>query len=107
MACFQELETVQFIVGNSVFKCDIFAPNLVQQFNVLLPEIEKTEEDIDPSNYPSPYTAPSHDHELTLQTNLYGGMGYACEKCQEYGSTYGYHCEICQYDLHPKCTLDQ
>jgi hypothetical protein len=38
MACFQELETVQFVVANSVFKCDITAPNLVQKFNVPLPD---------------------------------------------------------------------
>jgi len=107
MVCFQEVENVQFVVGNSVFKCDVYAPNLVQQFNVPLPESEEAEEDIVPSNYPSPFTALSHEHELTLQTNLYGGMGYACEKCQKYGKTYGYHCGICQYDLHPNCALNQ
>jgi nucleoredoxin len=49
----------------------------------------------------------THEHELTLLNNLYGGMGFACEKCQEYGTGYAYHCELCQYDLHPKCALDQ
>jgi len=95
---------VQFVVGNSVFKCDITAPNLVQKFSVPIPGNDD-EEAFDPSNYPSIYTYESHEHELTLQTGLYGGIGYACEKCQEYGKNYGYHCEICQFDLHPKCAL--
>jgi len=43
MSCFQEVEGVQFIVANSVFKCDIIAPNLVQQFNVPIPEDENEE----------------------------------------------------------------
>jgi len=62
---------------------------------------------IDPTNYPSPFTVSIHEHELFLLDNLYGGLGFACEKCQEYGKGYAYHCELCQYDLHAKCALDQ
>lgn len=106
MMCFQELENIQFVVGNSLFKCDVVAPGLIQQLKVDVPE-DNDDEVIDPTNYPATYTCPSHAHELTLQTNLYGGMGFACEKCQKYGKTYGYHCDICQYDLHTQCALDQ
>jgi len=106
MSCFEELTDVQFVVGNLIFKIEVFAPALIQQFNIPLPEI-KDEEAIEPSNYPSQYTTSLHEHELNLQTNLYAGLGYICEKCQEYGSTYGYHCEACQYDLHPNCALQQ
>lgn len=97
---------------------------LIQQLKVDVPEDNDDDEVIDPTNYPATYTCPSHAHELTLQTNLYGGntfrifispdrylillgMGFACEKCQKYGKTYGYHCDICQYDLHTQCALDQ
>jgi len=108
MACFLEVIDVQFVVGNTLFKCDVSAPGLIQKFNVPLPDVPVPNEDeIDPANYPSPYTAPLHEHEMTLQQGLYGGLGYACDKCGEYGRTYGYHCDLCQYDLHPKCALDQ
>jgi len=107
MACFLEVVDVQFVVGNALFKCDVFAPGLIQKFNVPVPETPNTEEEIDASNYPSTYTLPLHEHELVLHTGLYGGMGYACEKCGEFGKGHGYHCDICQYDLHPKCALDQ
>jgi len=108
MACFLEITDVQFVVGNAVFKCKIEAPGLIQQFNVPIPDSpNKDDENIDPTNYPSPFTAPHHEHELTLTNNLYGGIGFACDKCSTFGRTYAYHCEICQYDLHPKCALDQ
>jgi len=107
MACFNEVVDVQFVVGNALFKCDIQAPGLVQKFKVPVPDTADEGEEIDPSNYPSPYTCELHEHELTLQNGLYGGMGYACDKCGEYGKKHGYHCDICQYDLHPKCALDQ
>jgi len=107
MACFEEITDVQFVVGNSIIKLEIFAPAFIQQFNVPVPDIGNDDESIDPLNYPSPLTSNLHEHELTLQTNLYAGLGYVCEKCSGLGKTYGYHCEACQYDLHPKCALEQ
>jgi len=110
--CLQEVTNVSFVVNNCVFTCDVGIPNLIQQLKVPLPDNWKLEDEskFDPSFVPATYTAPSHIHELTLQTNMYGGMGFVCENCKEDDVLclgYGYHCEICQYDLHPNCALEQ
>jgi hypothetical protein len=114
MTCLQELRNISFVVNNSVFKCDVVVPNLIQQLQVALPDgwddDENNNKNFDPSFHPSPYTVSSHEHELTLQKNLYGGLGYICDSCkngERFNRGYGYHCEICQYDLHPNCALEQ
>jgi len=96
-------------LATQFFKCEVTAPGLIQQFNVPIPEsaVLSDEATIDPSNYPSSYTTALHEHDLVLKNNLYGGMGFACDKCTSYGKTYAYHCDTCQYDLHPQCALEE
>jgi nucleoredoxin len=44
------------------------------------------------------------EHPLIKTQSLHSGI-YKCSSCQEDGSGVGYHCTVCQYDIHPECIL--
>ncbi|KAL6878463.1 hypothetical protein ACP4OV_012633 [Aristida adscensionis] len=45
-----------------------------------------------------------HDeHELVLMRR----GTYGCDGCEEMGSTWSYRCDECDFDLHPKCALEE
>ncbi|KAG6483116.1 probable nucleoredoxin 1-1 [Zingiber officinale] len=43
------------------------------------------------------------EHELVLT----GCFSYDCNGCREMGHNWSYRCEQCEFDLHPKCALNQ
>lgn len=45
------------------------------------------------------------DHELVL-TRLDSGEGYCCYECELSCERWSYHCNECNFDLHPLCALD-
>jgi len=49
---------------------------------------------------PKKVKVPDHEHELELRKSVYEGM-YGCNGCGELGTGWAYHCDECQYDLHP------
>ncbi|XP_044490323.1 probable nucleoredoxin 1 isoform X1 [Mangifera indica] len=44
-----------------------------------------------------------HEHELVLTRH----MVYICDGCDERGHTWSFYCEKCDFDLHPKCALEE
>jgi len=104
MACFQEIKDVSFVIGNCVFKLTFEVPDLFQKFNVPVSLTGAAE--FDSEKFPANIRTSSHEHELELLPKVYGGMGYGCDKCSQFGSGHVYHCDLCQYDMHPQCALD-
>jgi len=47
-----------------------------------------------------------HEHELNLVPNVYHGS-YGCDGCGTGGSGWVYHCDPCQFDLHPGCAKQE
>lgn len=45
------------------------------------------------------------EHELVL-TRLDCGEGYSCYECELLCERWSYHCNECDFDLHPLCALD-
>lgn len=45
---------------------------------------------------------PSHDHELVLTKRQF----FNCDGCSEEGRVWSYYCGECDFDLHPKCALN-
>nr|1V5N_A Chain A, PDI-like Hypothetical Protein At1g60420 [Arabidopsis thaliana] len=43
------------------------------------------------------------EHELEL-TRV---QVYTCDKCEEEGTIWSYHCDECDFDLHAKCALNE
>lgn len=43
-----------------------------------------------------------HAHPLSKRAKVYGGS-YGCDICGKGGSGYVYHCDECNYDVHPDC----
>lgn len=43
-----------------------------------------------------------HEHELVLTRSQF----YTCDACDEEGKVWAFRCEECDYDLHPKCALE-
>ncbi len=72
---------------------------------------ELLEEDLSsPSSFgahlPETIQHASHSqHELRLVGQVYQGVGFRCNKCLRIGHGPSYHCEPCQFDLHPTCAL--
>ncbi|KAK7313094.1 hypothetical protein VNO77_37494 [Canavalia gladiata] len=44
----------------------------------------------------------AHEHELLLSRRRI----YSCDGCDEEGHTWSYYCDECDFDLHPKCALE-
>eukprot|EP01126_Amoeba_proteus_P023061 TRINITY_DN2321_c0_g1_i6.p1 TRINITY_DN2321_c0_g1~~TRINITY_DN2321_c0_g1_i6.p1 ORF type:complete len:189 (-),score=15.25 TRINITY_DN2321_c0_g1_i6:59-625(-) len=57
-------------------------------------------------NFPKTITDPKHLHPLELRDSVYSGS-YGCDGCGNGGTGWVYHCEECQYDLHPSCGFSQ
>lgn len=47
-----------------------------------------------------------HEHPLNLVPTVYAGS-YGCDGCGNSGSGWVYHCDECQYDLHPACAKQE
>lgn len=55
-------------------------------------------------SWPEKVNHNSHtEHELTLTRR----MNFACDDCEEGGAGWSYYCEECDFDLHPKCALQE
>jgi len=54
---------------------------------------------------PSEVREGSHPHPLKLLPTIYKGQ-YICDKCQVRGSGQVYHCDICNFDMHPTCCVE-
>jgi len=44
-----------------------------------------------------------HEHELLLSKR----SGYNCDVCDEAGQIWSFYCEECDFDMHPKCALEE
>ncbi|KAK4376871.1 hypothetical protein RND71_003167 [Anisodus tanguticus] len=44
-----------------------------------------------------------HEHELLLTKRL----AYICDECNESGEVWSFYCEECDFDLDPKCALEE
>ncbi|KAG5522182.1 hypothetical protein RHGRI_034385 [Rhododendron griersonianum] len=44
-----------------------------------------------------------HEHELELIRR----PAFVCDGCKERGTVWSFYCEKCQFDLHPKCALEE
>ncbi|KAL3368418.1 hypothetical protein AABB24_009328 [Solanum stoloniferum] len=44
-----------------------------------------------------------HEHELLLSKH----SGYNCDVCDEAGQIWSFYCEECDFDMHPKCALEE
>ncbi|XP_028801772.1 probable nucleoredoxin 1 [Neltuma alba] len=65
-------------------------------------ELEAASEEM-AKGWPEKVTHNSHEHELVLsRCNIYN-----CDGCDEEGHTWSYCCEKCNFDLHPKCVLEE
>ncbi|GLT86453.1 hypothetical protein SLE2022_045930 [Rubroshorea leprosula] len=54
--------------------------------------------------WPEKVKHPLHDeHELTLVHR----MVYTCDGCDEEGQAWAFSCDDCDFDLHPKCALEE
>ncbi|XP_073219884.1 probable nucleoredoxin 1 [Cicer arietinum] len=64
-------------------------------------EIEAQNDDI-AKGWPEKVTHKTHEHELELTRRRV----YYCDGCSEEGHVWSYYCEECDFDLHPKCALE-
>ncbi|OIV93728.1 hypothetical protein TanjilG_16579 [Lupinus angustifolius] len=53
--------------------------------------------------WPEKVTHESHEHELVLTRRRI----YTCDGCDEEGNIWSYYCDECDFDLHPKCALEE
>lgn len=54
--------------------------------------------------WPEKVKYPLHEeHELVLTKR----QPYMCDGCDEEGQVWSFYCEECDYDLHPKCALEE
>ncbi|KAK1403317.1 putative nucleoredoxin 1 [Heracleum sosnowskyi] len=68
-----------------------------------LKEIEAEHEEM-AKGWPEKVKHTLHDeHELVLTRSQI----YICDKCDEEGHIWAYNCEECNFDLHPKCALEE
>lgn len=66
-------------------------------------EIEAEHEEM-AKGWPEKVKHTLHDeHELVLTRSRI----YICDKCDEEGHIWAYNCEECNFDLHPKCALEE
>jgi len=66
----------------------------------------KKEEDEKMKAFPKTVKDARHEHPVELVASVYRGS-YGCDGCGTSGSGWVYHCEACQYDLHPKCAKQE
>lgn len=64
-------------------------------------ELEKEYEEM-AKGCPEKVSHESHEHELTLSRRRM----YTCDGCDEEGIAWSYYCDECDFDLHPKCALE-
>ncbi|EEF37007.1 nucleoredoxin, putative [Ricinus communis] len=68
-----------------------------------LKEIEAKYEDM-AKGWPEKVNHALHEeHELVLSRR----MNFICDGCNEGGNIWSFHCEECDFDLHPKCALKE
>ncbi|KAF7829355.1 putative nucleoredoxin 1 [Senna tora] len=65
-------------------------------------EIEAATEEM-AKGWPEKVTHGSHEHELVLTRRRI----YNCDGCDEEGHAWSYYCDDCDFDLHPKCALEE
>ncbi|XP_028801769.1 probable nucleoredoxin 1 isoform X1 [Neltuma alba] len=65
-------------------------------------ELEATSEEMS-KGWPEKVAHKSHEHELVLTRR---GI-YICDGCDEEGHAWSYYCSDCDFDLHPKCALEE
>ncbi|KAH6805225.1 DC1 domain-containing protein [Perilla frutescens var. frutescens] len=66
-----------------------------------LKEIEASYEKM-AEGWPEKVKHATHDHELVLTKRQF----FTCDGCNEEGRVWSYYCDECDFDLHPKCALD-
>ncbi|KAJ7953612.1 Thioredoxin, nucleoredoxin [Quillaja saponaria] len=66
-----------------------------------LKEIEAGYEEM-AKRWPEKVKLTIHEHELVLTRRRL----YYCDRCEEEGYTWSYYCSDCDFDLHPKCALE-
>lgn len=64
-------------------------------------ELEAAQEEI-AKGWPEKVTHETHEHELVLTRRRV----YYCDGCNEEGHIWSYYCRDCDFDLHPKCVLE-
>ncbi|KAJ1408966.1 Thioredoxin-like fold [Sesbania bispinosa] len=64
-------------------------------------EIEAENEET-AKGWPEKVIHETHKHELTLTRRRV----YYCDGCEDQGHIWSYYCEECDFDLHPKCALE-
>jgi len=58
------------------------------------------------AKYPKTLKDQRHlQHELSLTPTIYDSGFYRCNSCLKVGSGWVYHCNSCDYDLHPTCAI--
>jgi len=67
-----------------------------------LKELEAQLEEI-AKGWPKKLKHPSHEHELELTRRV----RYGCDGCDEPGEVWAFHCKDCDFDLHPKCAMEE
>lgn len=67
-----------------------------------LKEIEGKYDDM-AKDWPKKVTHELHEHELALTRREV----YICDGCDEDGKIWSFVCEECEFDLHPKCALEE
>ncbi|XP_054823481.1 probable nucleoredoxin 1 [Prosopis cineraria] len=65
-------------------------------------ELEAASEEM-AKGWPEKVTHKSHDHELVLTRRRI----YYCDGCGEEGHSWSFYCDQCDFDLHPKCALEE
>ncbi|XP_024543006.1 probable nucleoredoxin 1 [Selaginella moellendorffii] len=65
-------------------------------------DLEKVE-DQNASKLPVELKDGAHEHVLLLVKDPYDNAMFTCDKCQEDGCGWCYHCKECSYDLHLDC----
>lgn len=64
-------------------------------------ELEAAQEEI-AKGWPEKVTHETHEHELVLTRRRV----YYCDGCNGEGHIWSYYCKDCDFDLHPKCVLE-
>ncbi|XWS63666.1 hypothetical protein CRYUN_Cryun06bG0121000 [Craigia yunnanensis] len=67
-----------------------------------LKEIEAEYEEM-AKGWPEKLKHKLHEHELVLSRR----SSYCCDGCDEGGQVWSFYCQECDFDLHPKCALEE
>ncbi|KAE9446128.1 hypothetical protein C3L33_21980, partial [Rhododendron williamsianum] len=65
-------------------------------------EIEAENEEM-AKGWPKKVKHELHEHELELIHR----PEYGCDGCKEGGAVWSFYCDECDFDLHPKCALEE